>query len=61
MVSSYKHENFLLEKEAFTIQVQPNSLEIVKKDKIINKYLSEKKIKRVIFIKNRLINILIDD
>ena len=41
--------------------IEKDLLEIVKKDKIINKYLSEKKIKRVIFIKNRLINILIDD
>ena len=41
--------------------MEKDLLEIVKKDKIINKYLSEKKIRRVIFIKNRLINILIDD
>ncbi len=41
--------------------IEKDLLEIVKKDKIINKYLSEKKIKRVIFIKNRLINILTDD
>ena len=41
--------------------MEKDLLEIVKKDKIINKYLSEKKIIRVIFIKNRLINILIDD
>ena len=34
-------------------------LEIVKKDKIIEKYLNNKKIKKIIFVKNRLMNILI--
>tara|TARA_B100000212_G_scaffold324683_1_gene285731 strand:- start:74 stop:541 length:468 start_codon:yes stop_codon:yes gene_type:complete len=29
LLSHYKHENFLLEKEAFSIQVSPNSLQII--------------------------------
>ena len=36
-------------------------LEIVKKDRIIEKYLNKKEIKKVIFIKNRLMNILLDE
>ena len=33
----------------------------LKKDKIVNKYLSKKEIKKIIFVKNRLINILINE
>ena len=36
-------------------------LEKLKKDKIVNKYLSKKEIKKIIFVKNRLINILINE
>ena len=36
-------------------------LEIVKRDKIIFKYLDNKNIKKIIFVKNRLINILINE
>ena len=36
-------------------------LEIVKKDKIIQKYLNNKDIKNIIFVKNRLINILLNE
>ena len=36
-------------------------LELVKKDKILEKYMSNKEIKKVIFVQNRLINILIDE
>ena len=34
---------------------------MVKKDQIIEKYLAKKDIKKVIFVKNRLMNILIND
>ena len=34
-------------------------LELVKKDKLLNKYLKDLSIKKVIFVKNRLINIVI--
>lgn len=33
----------------------------IKKDKIVDKYLNKKDIKKVIFVQNRLINILIND
>ena len=36
-------------------------LELIKKDQIIEKYLAKKDIKKVIFVKNRLMNILIND
>ena len=36
-------------------------LEILKKDKIVHKYLINKEIKKVIFVKNRLMNILINE
>ena len=36
-------------------------LEIVKKDKIVNKYLNKKSINKIIFVKNRLMNILVND
>ncbi len=36
-------------------------LEIVKKDKMLGKYLTNRNIKKIIFVKNRLINILIDE
>ena len=36
-------------------------LEIIKKDKITKNILNKKTIKKVIFVKNRLINILIND
>ena len=36
-------------------------LEKLKKDKIVNKYISKKEIKKIIFVKNRLINILINE
>ena len=35
--------------------------EIVKKDKIIDKYIKSREVTKIIFIKNRLMNILIDD
>ena len=34
-------------------------LEIVKKDKLLKKYLKDLSIKKVIFVKNRLINIVV--
>ncbi len=34
-------------------------LKLVKKDKLLNKYLKDLSIKKVIFVKNRLINIVI--
>ena len=36
-------------------------LEIVKKDKMLVRYLTNKSFKKIIFVKNRLINILIDE
>ena len=36
-------------------------LEMVKKDKRLRKYLTNRNFKKVIFVKNRLINILIDE
>ncbi len=36
-------------------------LEKLKKDKIVNKYISKKEIRKIIFVKNRLINILINE
>ena len=36
-------------------------LEIVKRDKNLEKYLVEKKIKKVIFVENRLMNILLNE
>ena len=36
-------------------------LELVKKDKLLNKYLKDLSIKKVIFVKNRLINLLINE
>ena len=36
-------------------------LETLKKDNIVKKYLEKKKIVKVIFVKDRLINILLDD
>ena len=36
-------------------------LETLKKDIIVKKYLEKKKIVKVIFVKDRLINILLDD
>ena len=34
-------------------------LDLVKKDQNINKYLSEKKVKKKVYIKNKLMNIII--
>ena len=36
-------------------------LNLVKKDKLVDKYLTNKTIKKVIFVKNRLINILVNE
>ena len=36
-------------------------LDLAKKDKIIEKYLKNKEVKKIIFIKDRLINILINE
>ncbi len=36
-------------------------LEIIKKDKMLEKYLTNRSFKKIIFVKNRLINILIDE
>ena len=41
--------------------LESDLLEIVKKDKIMEKYLNNKAIKKVIFIKNRLMNILLNE
>ena len=41
--------------------LESDLLEIVKKDKIMEKYLNNKSIKKVIFIKNRLMNILLNE
>ncbi len=40
---------------------QTNLLEIVKKDKVTNKHLKEKKINKIIFVQNRLMNILVNE
>ena len=34
---------------------------IIKKDKIVDKYLGKKEIKKIVFVKNRLINILVNE
>ena len=36
-------------------------METVKKDKLLNKYLSNKEIKKIIFIQDRLVNILTNE
>ena len=36
-------------------------MKMIKNDKMIEKYLNNVKIKKTIFVKNRLINILIDE
>ena len=36
-------------------------LEITKKDKIVKKYLKNNNIKKIIFVKNKLLNILINE
>ena len=41
--------------------LESDLLEFVKKDKIMEKYLNNKAIKKVIFVKNRLMNILLDE
>ena len=41
--------------------LEKDLLEIVKKDKIIEKYLHRKDIKKIIFVKNRLMNILVNE
>ena len=41
--------------------LEKDLLEIVKEDKTVNKYLKDKNIKKVIFVKNRLMNILINE
>ena len=40
---------------------EKNLFEIVKKDKIVDKYIKSKEIRKIIFIKDRLMNILIND
>ena len=41
--------------------LEKDLLKIVKEDKTVNRYLEGKKIKKVIFVKNRLMNILINE
>ena len=41
--------------------IERELLEIVKKDKVTNKHLKEKKINKIIFVQNRLMNILVND
>ena len=41
--------------------VEKDLLEILKKDKIVNKYIEGKNIKKIIFVENRLMNILIHE
>ena len=36
-------------------------MQIIKKDKVVSKYLNNKDIKKIIFVKDRLINVLYDD
>ena len=36
-------------------------MKLVKKDKIIDKYLNNKEIRKVIFVENRLMNILVNE
>ena len=36
-------------------------METVKKDKLLNKYLTNKEVKKIIFIKDRLMNILTNE
>ena len=36
-------------------------LDLVKKDKMIQKYINQSKINKIIFVKNRLMNILLDE
>ena len=40
---------------------QENFIDIIKEKKEINKYIENKNIKKVFFVKNRLINILTDE
>ena len=40
---------------------QEQLLELAKKDKIVRKYLENKNINKVVFVKNRLINILVNE
>ena len=40
---------------------EKNLIDIIKKDKIGEKYLLKKNIKKVIFVQNRLINILVNE
>ena len=41
------------------INDKKQSLELIKKDAVLSKYLKDKLIKRKIYIKNRLINIIV--
>ena len=36
-------------------------MKLIKKDKIIDKYLNNKEIRKVIFVENRLMNILVNE
>ena len=40
---------------------EENILNIAKNEKLLDKYLKNKSIKKIIFVKNRLINILLDE
>ena len=40
---------------------EENILNIAKNEKLLDKYLNNKSIKKIIFVKNRLINILLDE
>ena len=41
--------------------IEEEVLNIAKNDKLLDKYLNNKSIKKVIFVKNRLINILVNE
>ena len=41
--------------------IEENILNIAKNEKLLDKYLKNKSIKKIIFVKNRLINILVNE
>ena len=55
--------NSIIEKEKKLNQTleKLKNLDLVKKDKMIQKYINQSKINKIIFVKNRLMNILLDE
>ena len=64
-ISWPQYDKKALEDEEVQFVIQINSkkrtLLKVKKDKIVDKYLNNKKIKKIVFVENRLMNILINE